>query len=204
VQPWRLRDPVAVQIIIGASWPRNLAVGGRVADGGMIPGMDWHRVGGIVREAAEAAGRDPDSLSYAIMRACVVTNDPERDAEVFKPVCLRMAQMGAGPLFAAAGVPVEVPEHDLSHGDLGHPENCDEAVKVSSQWISDEAALWFARTRAIFGTPEEVVAKLQDLEQSGVRNVLLSHPGTFTLPTDLVEALGTSVLPQLRQAVGQD
>ena len=204
VHPWRLRDPVAVPVLIGASGPRNLSLAGRVADGALIPSVVWEHAAAMVRDAAKAAGRDPDSLIYSAMRPCVVTDDPERDAAVFKPVCLRVAQLGGAQMFAAAGVPVDVPAHDLSHGDLGHPEDWDEAVKISSRWIPDEAALWYARNRAVFGTVEEVVAQLRDLDRMGVHNVLLSHPGAFTLPTDLVDALEDAILPRLRrQNVGQ-
>ncbi|MVZ99877.1 LLM class flavin-dependent oxidoreductase [Actinomadura sp. LD22] len=200
VHPWRLHHPVAVPVTIGASGPRNLALAGRIADGAVIPSMAWDRDTGIVRDAAKAAGRDPDDLSYTMTRSCVITDDPERDAVVFKPMCLRLAQLGGAELFAAAGVPVDVPDHDLELGDLGHPEDWDEAVKTCSAWISDEAALWFARTRSLFGTPDEVVAQLRELERNGVRSILLSHPGAFSLPSDLIETLGESVLPSLRRS----
>jgi 5,10-methylenetetrahydromethanopterin reductase len=201
VHPWRLHDPAIVPVIIGASGPRNLALAGRIADGALISSAGWHRDVKIAREAAQAAGRDPDSLIYSMMGQCVVSADPERDAAIFKPICLRLAQLRGTQMFAAAGVPVEVPAHDLSRGDLGHPEDWDEAVKISSQWISDEAALWFARTRAIFGTAEEVAAQLRELDRMGVSSIILSHPGAFTLPIDLVDALEDAVLPQLRQEI---
>jgi 5,10-methylenetetrahydromethanopterin reductase len=199
VHPWRLHNPIRVPVLIAASGPRNLALAGRLADGVIIPGVAWERDMGIVRDAATEAGRDPDSLDYTMMRSCVITDDPERDAADFKPACLRMAQMGAAGVFAAAGFPINAPAHDISLGDLGHPEDWDEAVKVASQWVSDEAALWFARNRAIFGTADEVVAQLRDLEAKGVRTLILTHLGAFTPPTDLVDALEESVLPRLRQ-----
>jgi 5,10-methylenetetrahydromethanopterin reductase len=196
-KPWRLHDPLSLPVIVGASGPRNLALAGRFADGALIPGVAWERDISIVRDAAASAGRDPDALSFTMTRACVVSDNPERDSAVFKPMCLRLAQLGAAPMFAAAGYPVEVPPHDVSGGDLGHPQDWDAAVRTSSQWISDDAALWFARTRCLFGTSSEIVDQLMALERSGVRRVLLSHPGAFTLPIDLVERFGTQVLTQL-------
>jgi 5,10-methylenetetrahydromethanopterin reductase len=189
VHPWRLHDPINVPVLIAASGPRNLALAGRVADGAVIPGLDWQRDWAIVREAAAGAGRDPDSLHLTVMRPCVVTDDPERDAAVFKPMCVRMAQLGAGPLFAAAGVPIDLPEGDLGLGDLGHPEDWDQAVEASSRWVSDEAALWFGRNRAIFGTATEVAAQISEYERKGVGTLMLAHAGAFTLPTALVGAL---------------
>jgi 5,10-methylenetetrahydromethanopterin reductase len=198
VHPWRLHDPVRVPVLIGASGPRNLALAGRVADGVLAPGMAWERDTSIVRTAAAAAGRDPSELIYMMTRSCVITENPERDAQIFKPMCLRLAQLGGAPLFEAAGVPVTVPPHDLSLGDLGHPEDWDQAVRVCSKWITDEAALWFASTRALFGTPAEVARQLAELERAGIKRVLISHPGAFTLPRDLVESLASQVLPALR------
>jgi len=197
--PWRLHDPTPVPILIGASGPRNLALAGRVADGALVPGMAWERDRGIVRDAAVAAGRDPDALTFVMSRPCVITDNPERDASVFKPMCLRLAQLGGAPMFEAAGVPVSVPPHDLSMGDLGHPEDWDEAVRISSQWITDDAALWFARTRTLFGSPKDIVDQLADLQRVGVSRVLLAHPGAFSLPTQLVDSLIDDVLPLAQQ-----
>ncbi|SNQ45299.1 5,10-methylenetetrahydromethanopterin reductase [Frankia canadensis] len=199
VHPWRLHDPVQVPVLIAASGPRNLALAGQVADGIVAPGMAWERDVDIVRTAAVAAGRDPDDLIYMTSRSCVITDDPERDAAIFKPMCLRLAQMSGTSQFEAAGFPIEVPPHDLRFGDLGHPEDWDEAVRVCSQWITDEAALWFARSRSLFGTPAEVASQLANLESSGINRILVAHPGAFTLPRELINSLATGVLPVLRR-----
>src|SRR4051794_24599863 len=109
---WRLRDAVNVPVLLAAVGPRNLALAGRVADGVITGGADWPRDRGIVRDAAVAGGRDPDQLVYAVASLCVITNQPDRDAAVFKPMCMRMVQMGGAALFAAAGVPVQEPPGD--------------------------------------------------------------------------------------------
>ena len=67
--------------------------------------------------------------------------------------------------------------------------------------VADEAALWFARSRALFGTVDQVGDQFRDLELAGVDTVIVAHPGAFTLPSELTDAL-TDVLPRLRQAVG--
>ena len=197
---WHLHDPVQVPILLAAVGPRNLALAGQVADGVVTGGADWLRDRGIVRQAAQAAGRDPNSLIYAVARLCVITEYPERDASIFKPMCTRMAQMGGASLFEAAGVPVEIPPLDAKLGDLGHPDDWDEAVRICSQWIPDEAALWYGQTRALFGTPSEIVEKILALEEAGVSQLHLAHPGSFTLPTGLVDGLVDKVLPLKAQA----
>jgi 5,10-methylenetetrahydromethanopterin reductase len=197
---WHLHDPVDVPVLLAAVGPRNLALAGQVADGVITGGADFSRDRSIVREAAQTAGRDPDALAYAVARLCVITEQPERDAAIFKPMCTRMVQMGGAPLFAAAGLAVEVPPGDAQLGDLGHPDDWDEAVRICSKWISDEAALWYGRNRALFGNPTEIAAQIRRLEDAGATQLHLAHPGSFTLPTGLVEGLVESVLPLLRGA----
>jgi 5,10-methylenetetrahydromethanopterin reductase len=199
-KPWHLRDPVDVPVLLAAVGPRNLALAGQVADGVITGGANFSRDRAIVREAAEAVGRDPDVLACAVARLCVITEEPERDAAIFKPMCTRMVQMGGAPLFAAAGVAVEVPPGDAQLGDLGHPDDWDEAVRICSHWISDEAALWYGRNRALFGNPAEIAAQIRQLEEAGATQLHLAHPGSFTLPTGLVEGLVETVLPLIRPA----
>jgi 5,10-methylenetetrahydromethanopterin reductase len=198
VHPWTLVDPIEVPVLIGASRPRNLEMSGRIADGAIIPGIAWERGCKIVRDGAVAAGRNPDALSYIMMRSCAITDDPQRDAVIFKPSCLRHAQMVGTAIFEEAGVPIDAPPHDLTHGDLGHPKSWDEAVRISSEWVTDEAALWYARTHALFGTPEQVAEQLADLEAAGVQRLLLAQLESFRLPVRLIDSLIDGVLPIAR------
>jgi len=197
VHDWKLHDPRVVPVAIAASGPRNLALAGEIADGMLAPGVAWERDTTRVRDAALAAGRDPDQLTYTMSRLCLITDHPERDAQIFKPLCLRIAQLSGTALFEEAGVPISVPKHDVTGGDLGHPEDWDEAVRRSSEWITDEAAVWFARTRVLFGNVEEVVSQLTELEASGVTRLLVAHPGAFTLPVDLIDSLIDTLVPTL-------
>jgi 5,10-methylenetetrahydromethanopterin reductase len=200
VTPWHLHDPVEIPVLIAAVGPRNLALAGQVSDGVITGGGDWLRDRSIVAQAARDAGRDPDRLLYVVARLCVITDDPERDAIVFKPLCTRMVQMGGAPVFAAAGVDVEVPPDNADLGDLGHPDDWDEAVRVCSRWISDDAALWYARNRALFGSPAEVATQINELEAAGATHLHVARPGSFTLPTRLTERLADGVLPLLRRS----
>jgi 5,10-methylenetetrahydromethanopterin reductase len=189
-------------VLVGASGPRNLALGGRFADGALVPGVNWKRDTDIVRQAAIEAGRDPGGLTMVMSRPCIVTDDPERDCAIVKPACLRLAQLGAAPMFAAAGFPIDVPPHDISDGDLGHPEDVAAAVATASRWISDEAAMWFARTRCLFGSPDDVGDQLRALEADGVTDLLVADLGAFDPPVDLIERFATDVLPAYRGRVG--
>ncbi|ONH22878.1 LLM class flavin-dependent oxidoreductase [Pseudofrankia asymbiotica] len=201
VPTYRLHDPGPrpVPVYIAASGPRNLALAGRLADGVVVGGAAIERDLALAQAGAKEAGRDPADLDVVVTKLTVVSDDP-RAASVLKPLCLRIAQIGGAPMFAAAGFPIDAPPHDLSHGDLGHPEDWDAAVEVASQWVSDEAAQWYARTRCLFGTPQEIAAQLLDLARAGVTEVSLAHPGAFQQPVDLISTVGAEVLPLLRAA----
>jgi 5,10-methylenetetrahydromethanopterin reductase len=198
VEPWRLRDASSVPVLIAATGPRNLATAGRVAAGALITGADWKRDRDVVRDAAIQAGRDPDTLTFVVVRSCVVTDSPDHDARFFMPYCLRIAQSGGAAMFAQAGIHFDVPPPDPTLGDLGHPDDWDALVEVAAQWVPVEAALFFARSRTLFGSAAEVAEEIGALADAGVSRLMLAHTGAFTLPESLVSALVGDVLPKLR------
>lgn len=87
-----------------------------------------------------------------------------------------------------------------------HAEDWDAAVKVVSQWVSDEAALRFAEEFCLFGTAEQIAERLRALRATGVSGVFLQHVGSYDLPDELIEAVGASVLagPVTRARMHED
>jgi 5,10-methylenetetrahydromethanopterin reductase len=202
VYPWKLIEPFEVPVLIAASGPKNLAIAGRVANGAVIPGVFWDRGLSIVRDAALAAGREPDALQHTMMRTCIITDDPVRDVAIFKVSCLRHAQMGGTAIFEEAGLPITVPSHDLGIGqDLGHPKDWDAAIQFAAKYVPDETGLWYARSRALFGTPEEVAGQLTEIAATGVERLMLAQMESFKLPEGLVDSLINEVLPRVRQVL---
>lgn len=199
----RLRDPQPqVPLHLAASGPKNLRLAGEVADGViLLSGVSPRTLEGAtarVREGAEAAGRDAGELPLTVSAFCAVTDDIEAEARRIKPICASIAQNGGAPFLALAGIDVDVPA--LVEGvypDLVHAEDWDAAVDVCSAWISDEAAIRFAREFCLFGTPEQIAGRLGALHAHGVTGVFLQHVGSYDPPTELIEAVGTSVLPRL-------
>ncbi|WP_018533479.1 MULTISPECIES: hypothetical protein [unclassified Streptomyces] len=86
---------------------------------------------------------------------------------------------------------------DGVYPDLVHAEDWDAAVKVASAWVDDAAALRFAEEFCLFGTADEIARRLRALRADGVSGVFLQHVGSYDPPTDLIEAVGASVLPAL-------
>jgi len=199
----RLRDPrPEVPLHLAASGPKNLRLAGEIADGvillsGVSP-RTLEQATARVREGAEAAGRDADGIPLTVSAFCAVTDDVEAEARRIKPICASIAQNGGTPFLALAGIDVQVPATvEGVYPDLVHAEDWDAAVEICSEWISDEAALRFAEEFCLFGIPERITERLSALGALGVTGVFLQHVGSYDPPTELIEAVGSSVLPAL-------
>ncbi|MEV7859617.1 LLM class flavin-dependent oxidoreductase [Streptomyces hirsutus] len=200
----RLRDPQPdVPVHMAASGPRNLRLAGEIADGViLLSGASPKTLSGAtarVREGAEAAGRTAEEVPLTVSAFCAVTDDVERDARLLKPICASIAQNGGAPFLALAGIELDVPAQvEGVYPDLVHAEDWEAAVTICSEWVSDEAALRFAREFCLFGTAREITERLRELHATGVSGVFLQHVGSYDLPTELIEGVGSGVLPALR------
>ncbi|MGW6907455.1 LLM class flavin-dependent oxidoreductase [Streptomyces sp. NPDC054940] len=199
----RLRDPrPEVPLHLAASGPKNLRLAGEIADGvillsGVSP-KTLAQATARVAEGAEAAGRTT-GLPLTVSAFCAVTDDIEAEARQIKPICASIAQNGGGPFLALAGIDVQVPDTvEGVYPDLVHAEDWKTAVDICSAWISDEAALRFAQEFCLFGTADQITERLRTLHTTGVSGVFLQHVGSYDPPTDLIEAVGSDVLPRLK------
>jgi 5,10-methylenetetrahydromethanopterin reductase len=124
-----------------------------------------------------------------------VTDDLERDAARFKPVCCLLAKAGAGQrVLAEANIDVG----DLSSlpplfPTIAHAENWDEAVRLASRVISDDAALLFAEKFGLFGTVEEIGARVAAIASTGVDHLFIRPMEPYQLPLDAIEAFAAAL-----------
>jgi 5,10-methylenetetrahydromethanopterin reductase len=190
----------SVPVHVAATGPRNLRFAGEVADGaillsGVAP-KPLSRAVGLVTEGAR--GRDP--IEVTVSAYAMVTDDVRRDARVLKPVCAGIAQRGGRTALAAAGIDVEVPaEVPGVYPDLVHAEDWDHAVDVCSEWISDDDAVAFASTFCLFGTPAQIVDRIERTAQLGATAIFLQHVGSYDLPERLMTDVAEHVLPRFAQ-----
>lgn len=194
----RLRDPVRVPIVLAASGPRNLRLAGEIADGAiLLSGISPEPLAAAVGRVREgSAGRAPVPITASTY--CRVTDDLERDARELKPICLRIAHGGAAKFLAMAGVDVRVPERlPAVYPDLVHAEDWEAAVGACDEYVSDAAAVRFARTFCLFGTAGEIVDRLVAVRAAGIDAVFLQHVGSYDLPDSLLAAVADQVLPRL-------
>lgn len=194
-----LRQGLAsVPLHIAASGPRNLAAAGELADGvillaGVSPALVAEAVG-RVRRAALAAGRPVPEVTVSAF--CHVTGDPERDAVQLKPVCAELARKGGAEALRSAGIDVSVPaEIPGVRPDLLHARDWAAAVRVCSAWISDADAARFAQEFCLYGPVPAILRRIEELGDLGVTGVLLQHVGSYTLPHELIGALGGALRP---------
>jgi len=197
----RMRDPQSgVPILLAASGPRNLRLAGEIADGAiLLSGVSSDAIArsrALVEEGARDEDKDPSQISITVSAYARVTNDLERDARILKPVCAGIAQKGGRAALAAAGIDVDVPANVPEvYPDLVHAEDWDAAVDVCDRWISDADAVKFAQEFCLFGTREEVAAKLANVEAAGATSVFIQHVGSYDLPFELMEQVGEELLP---------
>ena len=203
----RLRDPGGnVPIYLAATGPRNLRLAGELADGvillsGVAP-AGLARATNLVGEGVAASGRSTQDVDLVVSAYCHVTDDIERDARMLKPVCAAMAQNGGTQFLRAAGIDIEVPSDvPQVYPDLAHAEDWKQAVDITSRWVSDADAVRFADAFCLFGTGEQIAARLLATQRAGATSVFLQHVGSYDVPAELLQAVSREVLPRLPVAV---
>ena len=196
----RLRDPrPGVPVYLAASGPRNLRLAGELADGvillsGVSTGVLAAGLGNVER-GAHAAGRSLRDLDVVVSAYCQVTDDLERDARQLKPICAAMAQAGGGAALKLAGIEVEVPAQVPGvYPDLVHAEDWELAVRRCGEWVSDAAAVRFARAFCLCGTAGQIADRVRELAATGVTSLFIQHVGSYSVPYDLMEAVSSTVL----------
>jgi 5,10-methylenetetrahydromethanopterin reductase len=200
----RLRDPMPVPLHMAASGPKNLRLAGEIADGvillsGVAPAL-LADAAAQVSAGAEAAGRS-GGTPMTVSAFCCVTDDIERDARQLKPICAQIAQGGGARALALAGIELQVPDQlpDV-YPDLVHAEDWEEAVRLCDPIVPDDAVVAFAREFCLFGTAEEIVERLAQVQAVGATSVFLQHVGSYSLPEELMERFAGEVLPLLSAA----
>lgn len=208
-EPWSvdgnpvwLRDARGtVPVYLAGSGPRNVELAGEIADGALLlggaaPSLIERNVAGL-RAGAERAGRAPEDVPIAVAAFCHVTDDPERDARLLKPLVATVAMTGGAQALAAAGIEVDVATIPASpYPDYSHAEDLQAAIDVLDPVVSTEAALRFAQHFCLFGSAGEISEQMGVLGSLGVDEVYLRHLGSYEIPYELIDAVATQILPE--------
>ena len=179
-----------VPVYISAEGPRTLRLAGRAADGVILGSgfdlrvLDWAR--DQIAEGAREAGRSPSEIDIMPAGMIYVDADGKRARRLVRPRLANRAHhnfrftMETVPLEEAAGV-----KRFMEGFDVTKPIE----ERVNPGLVTD----YLVERFTIAGTPEECAAKIRNLEQAGVRSLLLTPPDANY--SDVMEAWGRSVIP---------
>jgi probable F420-dependent oxidoreductase len=196
--PWAHTS--AVEVWVAAYGPLALKTAGEVGDGfilqlGDVDIAKWMIT--QVRTAAEQAGRDPDAITFCVAAPAYVGDDLKHMREqcrwfggmVGNHVADIVAKYGESADFPRVLTDYIKGRQDYDYNEHGRAGN------THTEFVPDEIVDRFC----ILGTPEEHVAKLQELKSIGVDQfaVYLQHDNK----EETLRQYGEAIMPQLRDHV---
>jgi phthiodiolone/phenolphthiodiolone dimycocerosates ketoreductase len=164
------------EIWVGGDGPRMLRLAGRYGDGwypaSVSSPAQYAEKLATVRQTASAAGRDPAGITPALHRF-VVFGSSEREArDMLTTKAIRLLGLGAPPeVWRRAGATHPLGENFNAMADFV-PDRHDRRVieeaiaAVPDMVMTDGSLLW--------GTPDQVAAKLRGYADAGMRHVVLA------------------------------
>ncbi len=164
------------EIWIAGHGPRMLGLTGRYGDGwyptAVVSPSEYADKLATVRAAAADAGRDPASITPALHRFTVIGATEQEARAMLETKAIRLLGLGApADLWRQAGAVHPLGEHFNALVDFV-PDRHDrrmieEAIAAVPDAVMTEGPL-------LWGTPEQVVAKLQAFGDAGLRHVVLA------------------------------
>jgi 5,10-methylenetetrahydromethanopterin reductase len=180
-------DGPPVPLYLGAMGAKMLALGGELADGVLGLSFPPERAAAsaaIVRAAATAAGRDPQSVDVPACFWCSIDDDPERAAA---PLAEKLAYYG--PSISAA----QLADAGLSPASF---EPAAEALERGDTARARELITPQMLRLGVFGDAAAIVTRCRDLAASGATHLSFGPP-LGPDPVAAVTRLGREVLPAL-------
>jgi probable F420-dependent oxidoreductase len=197
--PWNAQS--RLPIWVAAYGPKALALAGETGDGFILQLADpqiaeWSIP--AVREAAAAAGRDPDELTMCIAAPAYVTDgSPEMHAHALEQCRWFGGMVGnhVADIVARYGDRSDVPAAltEYIKGRQGYDYNqLGQAGNTHADFVPDEIVDRFC----LLGTPDDHLARLHELQDLGVDQfaVYLQHDGK----AETLEAYGETVIPGMQ------
>lgn len=199
---WRGRDQELrwarghVPLFVAALGPRMNEVAGRLADGVVVPVAEPTVVRWVVahvRNAAERAGRDPDALVFAAGTPSVVSDDSAAACERvrFYPSMVANSAVALVERYGAAALPEALVQLACDRPGYDYRWHARTGA-AQAAWVRDEVCESFC----VIGNPAQVVARLTELEELGIRlwNLYLTTGNEL----ETIDAYTRSVFPALR------
>ncbi|TGD90873.1 LLM class flavin-dependent oxidoreductase [Mycolicibacterium sp. CH28] len=163
-------------IWVAGHGPRMLDLTGRYGDGwyptAVVSPDEYAAKLDVVRKAARDAGRDPASITPALHRFVVVGQTEAQVRAMLDTKAIRaLGLMAPAGLWRQAGATHPFGEHfnplvDFVPDRYDRQTMDDAIAAVPSRLLTEGPVLW--------GTPEQVVAKLRSFQTAGLRHVVLA------------------------------
>jgi 5,10-methylenetetrahydromethanopterin reductase len=188
-----------VPIFMTAGGPKMSELAGEIADGvifsvGTTPAVIEASIASLA-PGLQRAGRERQDIEVVCTAFFAVTDDLERDAARFKPVCCLLAKAGTGQrVLAEANIDVgDMSSLPPLFPTIAHAEDWDEAVRLASTVISDEAALLFAEKFGLFGTIDQISERVAVIASTGVDHLFIRPMEPYQLPLGAIEAFSSAL-----------
>jgi probable F420-dependent oxidoreductase len=199
--PWARTS--AVEVWVAAYGPLALKTAGEVGDGFILQLADVDIAKWMiaqVRDAAEKAGRDPDALTFCVAAPAYVGDDISHMREqcrwfggmVGNHVADIVEKYGTGA--GNPGFPQVLTDYIQGRKDYDYNEH-GRAGNTHTEFVPDEIVDRFC----LLGTPEQHIAKLEELKAIGVDqfSVYLQHDNK----EETLRQYGETIIPALRDHV---
>jgi probable F420-dependent oxidoreductase len=200
--PWARTS--ALEVWVAAYGPLALKTAGEIGDGFILQLGDVDIARWMitqVRTAAEQAGRDPDALTFCVAAPAYVGDDSAASLKHMREQCRWFGGMvgnHVADIVAKYGEGADFPQvltdyikgrEDYDYNEHGRTGN------THTAFVPDEIVDRFC----ILGTPEQHVAKLQELKAIGVDQfaIYLQHDHK----EETLRQYGETIMPQLRDHV---
>jgi probable F420-dependent oxidoreductase len=196
--PWATQS--SLEVWVAAYGPMALKTAGEVGDGFILQLADVDISAWMiqtVRDAATAAGRDPDSLSFCVAAPMYVGDDWDHMREQCRWFG-GMVGNHVADIVAKYGDSGEVPQAltDYIKGREGYDYNeHGRAGNVHTEFVPDEIVDRFC----VLGTADDHIAKLKELQAVGVTQFAgyLQHDNK----EETLRVYGESIIPEIREHV---
>jgi probable F420-dependent oxidoreductase len=200
--PWARSSEL--EVWIAAYGPLALKTTGEVGDGYILQLADVDVARWMitqVRNAAEAAGRDPDAITFCVAAPAYVGDDTPESMAHMREQCRWFGGMvgnHVADIVSKYGEDADFPEVlvDYIKGRTGYDYNTHgKADNDHVDFVPDEIVDRFC----LLGTPEQHVAKLEELKAIGVDQfaVYLQHDNK----EETLRQYGEAIMPHLRDHV---
>jgi 5,10-methylenetetrahydromethanopterin reductase len=208
-----------VPVFVSAGGPIMMRMAGELGDGVLMhcsltkSGIAEARK--LIAEGAARVSKDPKTVYEVVQMRCLVRETKKEAIRSWSPIVLRqLSRPGAEEWLAARGIDFDIGPFKSKikeaaeqlrnlYPDASHYEDREAAEKIASV-VPEELQRAAGDAMAVLGNPEEVTARILELESYGVYHVYLYPIETFQLPHPELKAFREVIGPALKRSADKE